>query len=304
MESFTLRPLGIPEIIDAAIRIIRRRTRPLVTIAAVVLVPIAIVQYFISRSLQAGVAGLQTISPSADPNEVFEQMMESLGPLLVVSLTTGAIGWLAQLLVLLALTKAIVDIYLDRPPEWKESLRYGLRRLPAAIGASVIAFIPLLVGFLLYVLPGVALATLWSLTGVAIAAEGRGPGAGLSRSFDLVKKRFWPMLGVLILSILITVVIGLVIGLVIGAATIATPTIQLEVQTLLSTAISIFTTPFTAAILTVAYFDLRVRLEGFDLELMAQSTTDSPVPPAPEAAVFPPPPDDNDPFGLGRPGGL
>ncbi|MCA1736494.1 MAG: hypothetical protein LC739_10395 [Actinobacteria bacterium] len=125
MESFTLRPLGIPEIIDAAIRIIRRRTRPLVTIAAVVLVPIAIVQYFISRSLQAGVAGLQTISPSADPNEVFEQLMESLGPLLVVSLTTGAIGWLAQLLVLLALTKAIVDIYLDRPPEWKESLRYG-----------------------------------------------------------------------------------------------------------------------------------------------------------------------------------
>lgn len=63
MESFTLRPLGIPEIIDAAIRIIRRRTRPLVTIAAVVLVPIAIVQYFISRSLQATASGLQTISP-------------------------------------------------------------------------------------------------------------------------------------------------------------------------------------------------------------------------------------------------
>ncbi|MGI8518640.1 MAG: hypothetical protein ACR2ME_09950, partial [Acidimicrobiia bacterium] len=206
------------------------------------------------------------------------------------------------LLVLLALTKAIVDIYLDRPPDWKESLRYGLRRLPAAIGASLIAFIPLLVGFLLYVLPGVALATLWSLTGVAIAAEGRGPAAGLSRSFDLVKKRFWPMLGVLILSILITVVIGLVIGLIVGAATIATPAIQLEVQTLLSTAISIFTTPFTAAILTVAYFDLRVRLEGFDLEFMAQSS-DSPVPPAPEAPVLPPPPDDTDPFGLGRPGG-
>jgi len=302
MESFTLRPLGIPEIIDAAIRIIRRRTRPLVTIAAVVLVPIAIVQYFISRSLQATASGLQTISPTADPDEVFEQITESLGPLLVVGLTTGAIAWLAQLLVWLALTKAIVDIYLDRPPDWKESLRYGLRRLPAAIGASLIAFIPLLVGFLLYVLPGVALATLWSLTGVAIAAEGRGPGAGLSRSFDLVKRRFWPMLGVLILAILVTVVIGFVIGLIVGAATIAIPTIQLEVQTLLSTAISIFTTPFTAAVLTVAYFDLRVRLEGFDLELMAQSS-DSPVPPAPEAPVLPPPPDDTDPFGLGRPGG-
>ncbi|MGI8517987.1 MAG: hypothetical protein ACR2ME_06575, partial [Acidimicrobiia bacterium] len=112
MQPFTLRPLGIPEIIDAAIRIIRRRTRPLITIAAVVLVPIAIVQYFIGRSLQATVAGLQTISPTADPDEVLEQIMESLGPLLAVGLTTGAISWLAQLLVLLALTKAIVDIYL------------------------------------------------------------------------------------------------------------------------------------------------------------------------------------------------
>lgn len=298
MESFSLRPLGIPEIIDAAIRLLRRHARTLFSISAVVLVPLGVIQYFFSRSLERVALGLQPISPTADPDQVLEQMLDSLGPLFLAGLASGALAGLAQLLVQLGSVKAISDIYLDRTPGWRDSLTYGFRRLPSAIGAFLIAVVPLVVGFLLCVLPGIALATFWSLTGVAVAAERLGPGAGLSRSYNLVKKRFWPMLGVLALAVLINIVIGLVSGAIVGAATLASATIQLELQTVLNLLISIVTTPFIVAVLTVAYFDLRVRQEGFDLELMAgrsesgQSADEPILPPA----------DDTDPFGLGRPG--
>jgi hypothetical protein len=54
--------------------------------------------------------------------------------------------------------------------------------------------------------------------------------------------------------------------------------------------------PFLAAYLTVLYFDLRVRQEGYDLEILAAEL--GTLPAAPEEA----PADPDDPFGLGRPG--
>jgi hypothetical protein len=63
---------------------------------------------------------------------------------------------------------------------------------------------------------------------------------------------------------------------------------------------SVITTPFMAAVLVLIYFDLRVRKEGFDLEVLAQGVGGSvpaggwAVPPPsggwpPPAAPWPPP---------------
>ncbi len=74
-------------------------------------------------------------------------------------------------------------------------------------------------------------------------------------------------------------------------------------QAVATTAASVLTTPFTAAVIAVLYFDLRVRKEGFDLELLARRVGVEPPaggppgilppsgePPQGEPPFWPPPP--------------
>lgn len=58
-------------------------------------------------------------------------------------------------------------------------------------------------------------------------------------------------------------------------------------QGALNALIAVFTTPMTAAVATVIYFDLRVRKEGFDIALMTQRLEAAPVAAASGPAGFP-----------------
>ena len=315
MESLSLRPLGVPEIIDAAFKLMRRHSRTLFTIAAVVLLPLGIVEYFLSLFIESAIPTTpQLIPETAPPDVVLDALLEDLGPLLLAGLLSGLLSALAQAVVQLGSVEAIAEVYLDREPNWRTSLGAGLKRLPAGIGVFLIAVVPLTVGFLLCGLPGIWLAVMWSMTVPVLAVEKLGPSASLRRSWQLVKSRFWPVLGVLALSFLISLVIQSVFSFAITAAFLFSGTVALEIQALVNTVSRILVTPFTASVFAVLYFDLRVRQEGFDLERMAAAigqpaptlatgtTAVAPLP-GPESVPPPPPPDDSDPFGLGRPGG-
>lgn len=315
MESLSLRPLGVPEVIDAAFKLMRRHARTLFTIAAVVLLPLGIVEYFLSLFIESAIPTTpQLIPETAPPDVVLEALLEDLGPLLLAGLLSGLLSALAQAVVQLGSVEAIAEVYLDREPNWRTSLGAGLKRLPAGIGVFLIAVVPLTVGFLLCGLPGIWLAVMWSMTVPVLAVEKLGPSASLARSWRLVKSRFWPVLGVLALSFLISLVIQSVFSFAITAAFLFSGTVALEIQALVNTVSRILVTPFTASVFAVLYFDLRVRQEGFDLERMAAAigqpaptlatgtTAVAPLP-GPESVPPPPPPDDSDPFGLGRPGG-
>ena len=315
MESLSLRPLGVPEVIDAAFKLMRRHARTLFTIAAVVLLPLGIVEYFLSLFIEATIPTNPRLIPeTAPPDVALELLLEDLGPILLAGLLSGLLSALAQAVVQLGSVEAIAEVYLDREPNWRTSLGAGLKRLPAGVGVFLIAVVPLTVGFLLCGLPGIWLAVMWSMTVPVLAVEKLGPTASLGRSWRLVKNRFWPVLGVLALSFLISLVIQSVFSFAITASFLFSGTVALEIQALVNTVSRILVTPFTASVFAVLYFDLRVRQEGFDLERMAAAIGQpAPTPatgsttvattPGPDVVPPPPPPDDSDPFGLGRPGG-
>lgn len=102
---------------------------------------------------------------------------------------------------------------------------------------------------------------------------------------------------------MITLLLSLAISAVIGIAiTTGTATVGAQMIGIVG---SVLTTPFLAAVVVIIYFDLRVRKEGFDLELLASQllTSDgtalapgSDTNPPPEASgdggeVWPPPAD-------------
>ena len=90
-----------------------------------------------------------------------------------------------------------------------------------AIGAlivfSILSGIAIGIGFILLIIPGLILLTIWSVGAPAIVAEGRGPLEAFGRSWELVKGQTWTVFGVLVVVFLILIVASIVVA-VIGAA--------------------------------------------------------------------------------------
>jgi hypothetical protein len=88
-----------------------------------------------------------------------------------------------------------------------------------------------------------------------------------------VKGRWWGTFGVVVLgTILVGIVEAALVGLTAVFTTIDTadPTLgSFVVGTGATVLASLIATPFAAAFVTVLYFDLRVRKEAFDLQLLA-----------------------------------
>ncbi len=90
-----------------------------------------------------------------------------------------------------------------------------------AIGAlivfSILSGIAIGIGFILLIIPGLILMTIWSVGAPAIVAEGRGPIEAFGRSYDLVRGQTWTVFGVLVVVFLILIAASIVVA-VIGAA--------------------------------------------------------------------------------------
>ena len=82
------------------------------------------------------------------------------------------------------------------------------------------------------------------------------------------------MLGILLVGVvLVSVLAGVLQGILtlVPAALADGNEVVLAIAAVIAGTVSVtLTTPFTAAIFSLVYFDQRVRREGFDLELLAQ----------------------------------
>jgi hypothetical protein len=105
-----------------------------------------------------------------------------------------------------------------------------------------------------------------------------------------VKGRWWGTFGVVFLG---TILVGIVEGALVGLTAIATtidtadPTLGSFLANTTATVLaSVIATPLSAAFVTVLYFDLRVRKEAFDLQLLADQIGVEPGEGASPAARF------------------
>jgi hypothetical protein len=109
----------------------------------------------------------------------------------------------------------------------------------------------------------------------------------------LVKGRWWSTFGTYVLaSILVGIASAVFAAIVLAVSGIATTDTNLRLVVAAGAAIisGVLTTPFIAAIVAVIYFDLRVRKEGLDLELLAQGVGIERRSSEPEEPPWPPMP--------------
>lgn len=111
------------------------------------------------------------------------------------------------------------------------------------------------------------------LTTQAIVLEGQGPVAGLKRSWRLVGQAFWRSLGIFLLVYAFMYIVTLVVQLPLLAAgalfgmMLDTSGMYQGIASLVTYAALILVLPLQFIIFTLLYYDLRIRKEGYDLEL-------------------------------------
>jgi hypothetical protein len=141
-----------------------------------------------------------------------------------------------------------------------ETYRAVQPRLPALIVAGILAAIGIGIGFLLLIVPGLFLLTIWSMLVPVIVIEGRSAGESFTRSREVVRGNGWSVLGLVLITFLLILIASAVIRLVFA------PLPDFLDAWLGSLVAHSLTVPFAAAALATAYF-----------RLSAPAATDVPV---------------------------
>lgn len=139
------------------------------------------------------------------------------------------------------------------------------------IGVGILAGIAIAIGFVLLVVPGLILLTIWAVVAPVIVIERKGVIDSFGRSRELVRGNGWQVFGVIFVVFLITAVVGVVLG-VIGAGV----SDSLGGRILFNLIASTLTAPITALAAATIYFRL-LAIKGESAESPAAAA--APLPP-------------------------
>ena len=302
MADFDLRPLSLGEQLDRAWTIVRDRFGSLlITTVAGMTIPLLMMANSLGRLTEFAEAARR--GPGADQlMPLMAQLMGRFALLALVFLVAfvlvrGAIAWITH--------KALLG---DRVDAF-EALEKGLRFFPGILGLSIVEgiiywvaamvlYIPALlllvggmrggagaggalgflfamvaiIGVMLYLVSG-----LFVTSAVLVCESDATVFKSLSRSWGLTKDHRWPILGgvlaVGVVSFVLQVGASFLFGIVAGARGAAAASGQgpLVLGAFVTSALlSLLVTIYFYVFQMVTYYDLRIRKEGFDLEVTAE----------------------------------
>lgn len=260
-----LHPMSVSDILDGAIKLLRANARTMLLIVATFMVPLEFILAFLQRNVNGGKGIFDILKdPTAasaqnDPSTTF-----------ALAAVTYLTFWIVVPLVCGGASRVVMTSYLGGELGAKEAIFAALRRAPALIAATLVVHVLELIAGVACVIPALFLMPMFMMTAPAIAIEELGPIAGIRRSVRLARRRYWPTVGIALLSGvlayfldnilgLIPNLIGLVIGLHWGWVLIAAGGV-LE---------AFVTVPLITIVATLVYLDARIRQEGFDLQVIA-----------------------------------
>jgi hypothetical protein len=288
--------MTVGDILDGAFKLLKANARTVFTIVAVFVVPLQLLAAFAQRNVLGGAGFFDALNDPSLAEAGTEQPV-----------TDQLISWGATLLNLVvlpflagAISQVVGASYLGEELTPGPALARTLRRawslfaswvIVHALEVAALLVLPVL-GIVLAVLVDGALRAVFVLFAVvtvvggiaaslgvmalsvavapAVVVEELGPIQGVRRSWSLLRRRFWPVLGIALLAGLISNVLGQVLGVV---PTFAGLIVGLEWGWILvavgAILTALVTTPIVAIVATLQYFDARIRFEGFDLQVIA-----------------------------------
>jgi hypothetical protein len=256
-----LRPLALGEILDVAIKLVRRNWRTLCVLVLIVALPVAVIDFLVTTSTTTYDATLDVRSPEDGSAYDGGQFVNTV------------LGIAVYLIASVGCVQAVGEAYMGRRPDWRSPLRFAVRRALPALALSILYVLGVFLGAFAILIGAVFLSVRWSVSMPALVLERRGPVASLGRSWNLVGGFWWKCFGTLLIAYLLLIVVSIAFGAVLGGLLAALSSVDsflgLLLQEALNVILQVFTLPLFAAVTVVLYVDLRVRKEGFDLALAA-----------------------------------
>jgi hypothetical protein len=120
---------------------------------------------------------------------------------------------------------------------------------------AIVAGVGILIGFILIVIPGLVLATLWSVAAPVVVLERPAGLRALGRSRELVRGNGWNVFAVILLLVIL-------VGFVGSGIEVAGDAAGTAVGLVVRVVVGVLTAPISALAAAVLYFDLRKAHEG------------------------------------------
>jgi hypothetical protein len=227
--------------------------------------------------LGAGIAGIAAaFGAFAGPGGQFG------GPSSDAEVTAGAVGLLVGIAMLPIATqtvwRAAIAAVLGEPATvgsiLQQVARTYWRLWGLTLGYTALIIVALLLFVTCLLLPlGLWLLVKWSLVLPAWFVERQRLGAALSRSWELTKANWWRLFGILLLFYVLQFAVSAALSSF-AALSALVPSdwagTTLAVQVIVRIGFSAVLAPLYPLVLTLLYFDLRVRHEHLDLEMLAR----------------------------------
>lgn len=271
--AHALRPLSVGELLDRTFVFYRRHFLLFVGIAA--LPSVVLLAFELAVTLFGG-----RVTILERPFFTFSVYVAGM----FVYLLTAALAQGATVV-------AVSQILLDRGTNVSDAFDRIWSRIGGLIVLILNMGVRILLGFLLFIVPGIILALMYALAVPVAVLEERGVSDSLSRSANLTKGyRSRILLIYILLTVLVAIVnalwqlpAGIVVVLTSGSTSGAVPVwAQVALQFAGFVTRSVLGPIMTIAIALV-YYDVRVRKEAFDLEHMMQQIDRIGLAPLPSA---------------------
>jgi hypothetical protein len=294
------KPLSLGQILDQAIRIYRKNFFQFIGIIAIVQIPIVLFQLLSSIVMVSGFVNMSDPDNLANANSV----TDILGPGYLLGMGSNFIlaivsFVLVQGIATAALSGAIADNYLGSTT----SIASAYKNIRDKWGGLLIALILLALfsivlvfwlivpcigwvtgpGLLVFISLGIG-----QLLAPVVVVERIGGQAAIRRAWELARRRFWWVVGFIVLLFIFgqllmtgpTLLVSWIGQLFFGMSVDPTSSgfiIQTVIQTAFSLILGIIYLPLQISAMTLFYFDLRVRTEGFDIAMLTyQGMEDKP----------------------------
>jgi hypothetical protein len=305
MTTERFRPMAPGDIFDEAFDLYKTNFAFLLLTGALALVPLHIVTAVVKFRYFPDFSRLASgLVPSGDPMEALQKLVEFLGQMLQQAAYLLPLHLAGYGLAACALVSAASACYLRQPLQAGAVYRALLPRIVPITLTAFVWCIPVGLGYFVCVVPGLALLTYFLFTPQTFALEKKAYFSAMGRSWGLVASLFWRIAGVLLLLGLVTLILDLGfsypfsylvnLGLkATGLQTMADATFASHpgrfgriIEELSDGLFALLMYPFSAVVMTVLYYDVRVRKEAFDVELVARQLGYRPLA---ECAPFLPP---------------
>jgi hypothetical protein len=246
-----LPPRSIGELLSAAFQLYRRHWRTLLAIAAVVVVPLTLLQYGIGHWFRSHGQQLQ--------GQV--EVSTSFWAVASASLLAALVGLLLYQVLTGAITRNIAAEVAGQDLDLEQSYRFGFARLLPVLLVGILVGLATLLGLIVFIIPGIYIGVRLAVSTQALVVEDKRGTQAMRRSWDLVGGHWWHAAFTLLVAGLITGVVNAVITAPFGAGAWLLQGIAAAVATTV-------TLPYGALVGVLLYLDLRTRTERLDLDTL------------------------------------